>query len=76
MATKSSPRKRSFRQFDEISAIDKPSDVGEKATVHGVITSLSPKIKEGNMCRTLVGESVSLDSAILKGRSFRQKRKQ
>ena len=34
MATKSSPsRKRLFHQFDDIAAIDKPSDVGEKATV-------------------------------------------
>ena len=47
MATKSSPvkspRKRFFVNLMTLLHIYKPSDVGEKATVHSIITLLSPK---------------------------------
>ena len=58
-ATKSSLRKRSFHLFDDIAATDKPSDVGEKATVHGVIMSLSPT-KRGKYLMVLSDASGSV----------------
>lgn len=46
MSTKSpssSPRKRQVREFENLSSINDPENAGEKALVHGVVSSLSPK---------------------------------
>jgi len=37
-----SPKKRNFRNFNNLALIDKPTSYGEKTTVHAMITSLSP----------------------------------